>query len=127
MRSRTQASFSVLVFLSFMHSALAAAEQPSVVTCQKEDGYLAGPVVPTKVVARQIYIAIASARYPKSWRKFPSIFVLDGGSVWRVGQEGGSRSSSYTDAKGLVIETVRTVEGGGISKWKLTSATAPSG
>jgi hypothetical protein len=83
-------------------------------TCVKEDGFVAGPVVITKAEAEEIYVAIARALHPNSWRKYPVIFVLDGGDHWEVGQKkAGANAKFFRNGNGGETETVTVYAGGG--------------
>jgi hypothetical protein len=82
--------------------------------CPKKDGLISGPVVSTKQVAKQIYIAIAKDLYPKTWRKYREIFVIDEGERWGVGQRAPVLSpKTWKNARGQTMETVHISVGGG--------------
>jgi hypothetical protein len=103
------ARFGVAVLSLALSAGVAVADD----ACLKKDGMIPGPVVPNKEIAKQIYIAIAKGLYPKTWRRYPRIFVIDDGASWGVGQDTPPPpSKTYRDAKGELIETV-TVSGGG--------------
>jgi hypothetical protein len=120
-------SSTLIALLQIVASANAVAMDPPIspssdrtqskdpqIVCRKDPGLLAGPAVPTKEVARQIYVTIASALYPNSWRKYRTIFVLDEGTKWGVGQRPDSTGVTMRkNEQGEVIESVTTVEGGG--------------
>jgi len=84
------------------------------IVCPKKDGLIPGPAVPTSKIAKQIYIAIAKGLYPKTWHKYPRIFVIDEGARWGVGQEPPVPPvKAFKNAEGETMETVNVVMGGG--------------
>lgn len=81
--------------------------------CAKEEGFALGPAVPTRNVAKQIYIAIAKGLYPRTWRKYPMIFVRDDGDKWGVGQRQSDKTTYFRGKTGTKMENVQVTGGGG--------------
>jgi len=73
----------------------ACADQPQV-TCDKVAGMIAGPIVPTEEVAKEIYVAVARGRGDKIDSE-DLIKVKDDGDHWSVFQWS---SDAYSGSRG---------------------------
>jgi hypothetical protein len=93
--------------------------------CSKEPGFIAGPVVPTERAAKEIYIAIARSLFPRTWRKYPIIFVLDEGETWGVGQRNVHiPDKTFKDKNGMEMERVTIQHGGGALEMEISKCDA---
>jgi hypothetical protein len=50
------------------------------------------PWAPNEAVAKQIYLSVGKARFPRMTKKFPVVTVHDGGDHWDVSQASGKPS-----------------------------------
>lgn len=85
--------------------------------CEKRDGEMPGPFVPTQEVAKKIYIAIATAIAPWNMKKYPIAVVTDDGDHWSVSQTRRypkRRSPAVVRMEGKTVETVEVSAGGGM-------------
>jgi hypothetical protein len=69
--------------LAVFYQTMACVAQPAAMECKMVPGMIAGPMVPTSDVAREIYLAVAKGRRDEI---FPTHFieVLDDGDHWSV-------------------------------------------
>jgi hypothetical protein len=88
--------------LALMLLALdATAQPPAQVSCPPP---WTTPWVPNEVVAKQIYLSVGKARFPRMAKKFPVVTVRDGGDHWVVSQ--GSGKPAVVEVKpGEVVVT----------------------
>jgi hypothetical protein len=93
--------------------------------CTKKSGFIAGPVVPTERAAKEIYVAIARALFPRTWRKYPKIFVLDESDKWSVGQKAiDVPDKTFRDKNGVEMERVTIMRGGGALEMEISKCDA---
>ena len=92
--------------------------------CSKETGFNSRPVVPTERAAKEIYITIARALFPRSWRKYPDIFVLDEGEKWSVGQRVETAYKTFKDKNGVEMESTTVQAGGGALEMEIDKCSA---
>jgi hypothetical protein len=78
--------------------------------CQKQSGWLAGPVVPTAEIAKSIYSAVASAPALHRLEGSGPISVIDEGDKWAVTHSQAPKYGRSPDGKN---ETVEVSVGGG--------------
>ena len=98
----------------------------SKVSCRKEPGYLEGPLVPTKLAAKEIYVAIARSLDPSGWRKHSEVFVLDEGNYWGVGQHDPVKkpSKAVKDENGVDADQITISSGGGAIEMQINKCNA---
>ena len=85
--------------------------------CEKRDGEMPGPFVPTPEVAKKIYIAIATVIAPWDMKKYPIAVVTDDGDHWSVSQTRRypkRKSPAVVRIGGKTVETVEASAGGGM-------------
>jgi hypothetical protein len=78
----------LLAALALIYQTTASADEPTAMECKRVPGMIAGPMVPTPDVAREIYLAVATGRGDKV---LPTnvIKVIDDGGPWSVFQSSG--------------------------------------
>ncbi len=95
-------------------------------TCIGEPGTIPGPLVPTEKIAKEIYVSIARGLRPRTWRKYPRIFVLDEGDRWAVGQTTAESppAESFPDSQAKRSQVVTMQGGGGNLEMEIDKCTA---
>lgn len=82
-------------------------------SCPVESGFLPGEAVPTAQVAKDIYLAIMQARFPKKLQGKKKLAVVDEGESWGVSASIEPIYTMSKDKKTSSTMTVTTTSGGG--------------
>jgi hypothetical protein len=86
--------------------------------CPNGSGFGDLPVVPTAEAAREIYAAIARARFPDMWRRDAKLAVLDEGDSWDVSPAAEPSENDGNDAHARNTTTERF--GGGALEMRIS-------